>query len=156
MHEAATEFIERIGLHLEGYGLSKIAGRMLGFFLVDGGSHSLGALSERLQISKGSASTNARLLERLGLLERHSRPGDRRDFYRLGSDPWRSMFEVTRERTQHMLELFEEGSEQLPAEMEEARERLRTWGKFQAFILDEIDDRIERWEARRMDAPVNE
>lgn len=146
MHEAATEFIERMGLHLEAYGLSRSAGRMLGFFLIDGQSHTLDDLSENLQVSKGSASTNARLLERLGLLERHGRPGDRRDFYRLGDDPWRNVFEVTRERTQNMMELFEAGVERLPTEMDEARHRLSVWKDFYAFILSDIDDKLERWE----------
>ena len=142
------EFIERVSLHLEAYGFSKIAGRMLGFFLINGQSHSLDELAECLQVSKGSASTNARLLKRRGLLERRCRPGDRRDFYGLTDDPWQNMFDVARNRMRDMSELFEESAQELPPEMEEARHRLAAWGDFYAFMLSDMDRRVERWEAR--------
>ena len=38
-------------------------------------------LAEKLRVSKASASTNARLLEELGILAHTARPGDRRDYY---------------------------------------------------------------------------
>lgn len=149
MHEAASEFVERVSLRLEDYGLSKIAGRMLGYFLIEDQLHSLDELSECLQISKGSASTNARLLERRGLLERRSRPGDRRDFYGLASDPRRNMFEVARDRMSDLKDLFESSAQELPAEMEEARGRLAEWAEFYAFILSDMDRRMKRWDARQ-------
>lgn len=147
MCEAAEEFIARVSTHLEAYGFSKIAGRMLGFFLVDGQSRSLDELSERLQISKGSASTNARLLEGIGMLERRSRPGDRRDFYSLAEDPCRNLFSVARNRMRGMRDLFKESAQDLPDEMKEARCRLAEWVDFYAFILSDMDRRMERWDA---------
>ncbi len=149
MHEAATQFIERLSLHLESYGLSRIAGRMLGLFLIDDQMRSLDELADDLHISKGSASTNARLLERMGVLERHGRPGDRGDFYALEDDPGQAIFEVARERMQHTAELFETGARCLPDHMEEARRRLDTWREFHAFMVEEADRQLERWEARR-------
>lgn len=157
MHEAATQFIERLSLYGEKYGLPRIAGRMLGFFLIDGRMRSLDELADRLQISKGSASTNARLLERQGLLERHSRPGDRRDYYGLAEDPWRNMFEVARQRMQDMGELFETSRQALPPDMEEARCRLAEWADFNDFMLSDVDRKVEQWEARRTrNTPANE
>ena len=41
-----------------------IAGRRLGFFLIDGKARSLTELAELLEVSKASVSTNARLLEK--------------------------------------------------------------------------------------------
>lgn len=156
MHEAATDFVERVSLHLEAYGLSRTAGRMIGFFLIAGGTHSLDELSERLQVSKGSASTNARLLERRGLLMRCTRPGDRRDFYRLAENPWRNMFEVARSRMRDMTELFEESAQALPSEMEDARRRLAEWESFYAFVLSDMNRRVERWEAHHEEILADE
>lgn len=156
MHEAATTFIERVGLQLEAYGFSKIAGRMLGFFLIDGRLHSLDELSECLQVSKGSVSTNARHLERRGLLERRCRPGDRRDFYGLADDPWRNLFNVAQNRMRNMNELFEESAQALPPEMEDARRRLAEWRDFYAFLLSDMDRRVKRWEARHSGTSANE
>ena len=51
--------------------------------------------AKELGASKGSASVNTRLLEQQGFIERVSKPGDRRDYYRISPD----LFERTmRER----------------------------------------------------------
>lgn len=147
MHEAAEDFIEDLGLHLESYGFSKTAGRMLGYFLVDGEPHSLDELSDILKISKGSASTNARYLKDRGFLERCSQPGDRRDFYSLVDDPWRNLFEVIHRRMCDMHELFERTTQELPTEMEEARQVIAKWEEFYAFMLRDMEGVIEDWKA---------
>ncbi len=74
MHAAIQHFVERMGLMLEEDGMPRIAGRMFGYLLVHEGPFSLDELAERLQVSKASISTNARLLEQLGMLERISAP----------------------------------------------------------------------------------
>jgi DNA-binding transcriptional regulator GbsR (MarR family) len=42
---------------------------------------SLDEMAEQLQVSKASVSANARLLETIGMIERVTKPGDRRDYY---------------------------------------------------------------------------
>jgi DNA-binding transcriptional regulator GbsR (MarR family) len=49
---------------------------------------SLDDLAAILGASKASASVNTRLLEEKGLIERVSRSGDRRDYYRISPDPF--------------------------------------------------------------------
>ena len=83
---AANEFIEMMGRHLEEEGTARIAGRLLGLLLLSEDPLSLDEAAERLQVSKGSISMNARLLEDWGVAERVTRPGDRRDFYRIAPD----------------------------------------------------------------------
>lgn len=83
----ADRFIERMGRHLEGDGLPRIGGRMLGLLLLHDEPLSLDDMAERLRVSKTSISTNARLLETLSLAQRVSRPGDRRDFYVVTAEP---------------------------------------------------------------------
>jgi DNA-binding transcriptional regulator GbsR (MarR family) len=80
--EQPTEhIIERMGLKFEQDGLPRAAGLILGRLLLAAEPLSLDDLAADLGISKASASTNARLLERLGAAERAVVPGDRRDYY---------------------------------------------------------------------------
>ncbi len=145
MHAAAQTFIEQMGLTAERHGMPRIAGRLLGFLLLDGGTHSLDDLAERLQVSKASVSTNARVLENLQLVERRAVPGDRRDFYQIGENPGEHMFELARQRLEETRRLFDATSDTLPEEMAAARGRIAAWSSFYAFLLDDLDRRVERW-----------
>ena len=80
-----TDFIEKFCVIAEQDGFPRIAGRIMGFLLLHEGPYTLDELADELQISKTSASTNARLLEQHGIIERVVKAGDRRDFYHLGS-----------------------------------------------------------------------
>lgn len=72
-----------MGLSAQGDGLPRIAGRILGYFIIHGGPTSLSDLAEVLQVSRASISTNARMLRELGVLEATAVPGDRQDYYQL-------------------------------------------------------------------------
>lgn len=148
MEQPVQNFVERIGLLTEEDGFPRIAGRILGLLLVEERPSSLDEMVEKLQVSKASISTNVRMLERLRILERVSAPGDRRDYYRVGEDPWENMFEVARRRLRHVLAVVEEGMETLPEEREVGRRRLREWSQFYSFLLDDLDSKLERWRER--------
>jgi DNA-binding transcriptional regulator GbsR (MarR family) len=79
-------FVETMGHLWESEGLPRIAGRVFGFLTVQGEPCSLDDLAAVLGVSKASVSTDARRLERLGLLQRCHRPADRRDYYSIASD----------------------------------------------------------------------
>jgi DNA-binding transcriptional regulator GbsR (MarR family) len=86
MADAAEEFIEIMGRHFEEEGTARIAGRLCGLLILTDEPASLDELADRLRVSKGSVSLNARLLENAGIAERVTRAGDRRDFYRIAPD----------------------------------------------------------------------
>jgi DNA-binding transcriptional regulator GbsR (MarR family) len=67
-------FIEQLGLVLQGGGLPRIAGRLMGLMNFDGRPYSFGELAVELQISRDSISTNARILEQMGIIERMAEP----------------------------------------------------------------------------------
>ena len=79
-------FIERMGLVWEHEGVPRIAGRIFGFLLLQEDACSLDDMAAALGVSKASISTDARRLEQLQLIERVSRPGDRRDYYAVAPD----------------------------------------------------------------------
>lgn len=149
MTESAQQFIERMGLIAEEEGFPRISGRILGLLLVREEPFSLDQLAETLQVSKASISTNARLLEQLGVLERISSPGDRRDFYRLGEDPWKRMFEVARRRLERMHDVLTEGQRALAPNPNDGCRRIQEWRGFYAFLLHDLEGRIERWHTRK-------
>lgn len=149
MHDSVQSFVERMGLMMEAEGLPRIAGRIFGFLLVHEGAYSLDELAERLQVSKASVSTNARLLEHHGMLERTSAPGDRRDFYQVGPDAWERMLRVGQRKWEQLRMLFTEAEASLPEEMEVGRARLIQAEQFHLLLIDEVDRMLERWRRRR-------
>jgi DNA-binding transcriptional regulator GbsR (MarR family) len=153
MHEAVAEFIEKMGLTLEAQGLPRIAGRLFAFLLVHGEAHSLDDLAEQLMVSKASVSTNARLLEHYGILERSSAPGDRRDYYRMAPDAWEGMLRSAEQKWSAMRMLLTAGAAALPEEMESARGRLIEAEQFHLLLLGGLHGMTERW-ARRQGAGV--
>jgi DNA-binding transcriptional regulator GbsR (MarR family) len=80
------EFIEVMGRHFEEEGVPRIAGRLFGLLMLGEEPCSLEELADRLHVSRGSVSSNARLLEDWGVAVRVTRAGDRRDFFRIAPD----------------------------------------------------------------------
>lgn len=113
MPQAADDFIELMGRHFEEEGVPRIAGRLFGLLMLGERECSLDELAERLQVSKGSISSNARLLEDWGVAVKVTRPGDRRDFYHVAPD----MSDRLIQRQLSRIELFIE-------RMDRSRQRL--------------------------------
>ena len=66
---------------------------------------SLDALVAQVGVSKGTVSTNARALERLGMVHRHLQVGDRRDYYVAETDFWLIVRGALRQREQTEFDL---------------------------------------------------
>lgn len=146
--DAATEFTERMGIAMEADGLPRIAGRLLGFLLVSGGPCSADDLSATLQISSGSVSTNTRLLERLGIVERVSFPGDRHIYYQLTRDPYGQLLQGHVERMRQMQAVAAEARQQLPASMREGAKRLAQLERFYSLATERIDELLTSWRSQ--------
>jgi DNA-binding transcriptional regulator GbsR (MarR family) len=74
MARTHDEFIELMGRHFDEEGVARIAGRLFGLLMLGEEPCSLDELAARLRVSKGSVSSNARLLEDWGLAERVTWP----------------------------------------------------------------------------------
>lgn len=78
------EFVEQMGGYFELNGLTRLAGRLLGWLLVcQPERQSSEDLAAALDASSGGISTNARTLIQFGYIERLALAGDRRTYYRL-------------------------------------------------------------------------
>ncbi len=111
---AETEFVESLGLILQAEGFPRIAGRLLGIFVLRGKPVSFQELSEALQISRGSVSTNTRLLESLGAVERVAMAGERQDYFRLTDAPYERIAAGKVERAKQASERLLKGRDALP------------------------------------------
>ncbi len=140
-----TEFIENLGLSVEADGTPRIAGRILGLLIVEEGPFCFDELAERLQVSRGSISTNTRLLEERGLIERFTVPGQRRDLFRLGNDLEGRLLQKSLERMQRTQEIVDRCLERLPASCQPALSRLATMSRFYSMAIDNTVEMIERW-----------
>ena len=144
-----TDFIEKFCVCAEQDGFPRIAGRMMGFLLLHEGPYTLDELAEELQISKTSASTNARLLEQYGVIEHVTRAGDRRDFYQLADNHWERMFEIVQKRMQRFHDVLDDTIASLSTNEEYGRRRLMEAKRFHEFILEHFDTRIQEWRCLR-------
>lgn len=148
MTDAHQEFIERMGLLKEREGMPRIAGSLFALLILEEGPLSLDELAERLEVSKASVSTNARLLEQTGVAERIGRLGDRRDYYRLGPDACQRMFLAARRRMHDTRDLLKTTADALSKTSPTARARIAEMHRFYDFLIEELDATFERWEAR--------
>jgi len=149
MDQDTSRFVERMGFFFEEDGQPRIAGRLFGMLYLSDAPISLDDLAAGLGVSKASVSINARLLAQRGMLERVTRPGDRRDYYQVGADIFaRTMSQrVARIRTfRDILKEFETS----PAVADSAvATRFAEYDEGYAAMLEAIDAALTTWRARR-------
>lgn len=91
--ESDARFIERMGQLAQADGLSRIAGQIWAVLIVSDDPVSSSELVGLLRVSKASVSTNTCFLERLGIVERRSMPGERQDFFSIRPNPYAAFLE---------------------------------------------------------------
>lgn len=136
---AEHEFIEHFARLLEQEGGSRIAGRMSALLLLSANELALDEIAERLQASKASISTNARLLEQWGLVERVSRPGDRRDYYRARSDGAVRLLERRLEWMRRLTDAAKEGAGTPAAQDPVVKDRFTSICRLHAFATRNLE-----------------
>ena len=122
-------------------------GRVLGVLLTaEPPERSAGELANELRASRGSISQATRTLVQMGMVRRLSRPGERRDYFRMEPDAWQ---ETTRQQMA-LIGVFqgmaERGLRILDPGSREAREGLEEMRDFYAFWKKELPIVLERWD----------
>lgn len=151
--EAVDAFVEHMGRVAQGDGLPRIAGRLFGFLIIHAGPYSLGDLAGHLAVSRASVSTNARLLERLGVLVRVSRAGDRQDYYQLHAEPYPALMRGIAERNREARRGVTRARSALPDSWDAARERLADLETFYERVCASCESVIARYDAEAEDEP---
>lgn len=151
MELANEQFIERMGLILEADGAPRIAGRVLGLLLLEPRECSLDDIAEQLQVSKGSVSTNARLLETFGAIEKVTRPGDRRDYYRIADNMHVRIMERRLERMRQVRDLLADAEQTVVVDEPAVYERLRSFHTAHNHIIGKIEHDLRQIACCRTD-----
>lgn len=126
----SQEFIESMGLVFQTDGLPRIAGRILGFLTITDDEHSLQELADCLEVSRGSISTNTRLLEQFGMVERIAKSGDRQGFYRLAPNAFPSVLRGAIHRMHKAREIILKASDRVPKKAKGAHKNLAEMTRF--------------------------
>jgi len=150
MNEARLHYAEDFGLLFEQAGGSRMLGRVLGVLLTsEPPERSAEELANELGASRGSISQATRTLVQMGMVRRLTRPGERRDYFRVRPNAWQ---ETTRQQMALIgvfQEMAERGLELLRSGDPESREGLEEMRDFYAFWERELPAVLERWDEER-------
>ncbi len=80
------------------WGFPKAMGAIFGALYLSPTPVSLDELAEQVNVTKGAVSTNVRSLERLGMVHKFDRIGERKDYYTAETDFWKIVKGLLRER----------------------------------------------------------
>jgi DNA-binding transcriptional regulator GbsR (MarR family) len=151
LRDEERNFVEEVGVVFEQTGLPRMAGRIFGWLLIAEPPYQSSAeLAEVLMASKGSISTNTRLLMQLGLLERFIRPGERHDHFRLGEDALQRMIQRgLEEEIKLFRSIAQKGLEMMNAEASSRRHWLQEIYDRYTFLEEEFPALMERWQRER-------
>ena len=151
-NHSETEFVESLGLILQTEGFPRIAGRLLGIFVLRGGPLSFQELCEALKVSRGSVSTNTRLLESLGAVERISVAGERQDYFRLADTPYERMAAGQVERAKQARDRLLKGRDTLETCDDATFERMTELSEFFGSISRACAMALDEMKASRAEA----
>jgi DNA-binding transcriptional regulator GbsR (MarR family) len=87
--EPRQRFIENLSRMSDFWGYPRAMGALYGALYLSPAPLSLDDLIPIVGVTKGAVSTNVRALEQLGMVHRHIRPGDRKDYYEADTDFWK-------------------------------------------------------------------
>ncbi|MCK5650237.1 MAG: MarR family transcriptional regulator [Gemmatimonadetes bacterium] len=145
LNQKARDFVGRMGITLEGLGASPTFGRLFAFLLLADRPVSLEEMAEELHVSKASVSTNIRLSEQMGLVQRVTVLRDRRHFYEILPDSFERALQVRLSFLHEMVALVEQGLGVIEDENQTARERLEGMREFYEFVGDGLTDNLRDW-----------
>jgi DNA-binding transcriptional regulator GbsR (MarR family) len=154
--EEQQRYVEDFGLFFERFGLSRMVGRVLGVLLIRPPERSAEELADMLRASRGSISQATRSLVQMGLVQRLTKPGERRDYFRVRQGTWMELTRQQMSATTTLREIAERGLELLDPGDPEARRSLEEMRNFYAFWERELPVALERWEneSQRRDPKV--
>lgn len=143
-------YVEKLAGYFARDGMPLIRGRIIGWLMVcDPPEQSAAQLGAAIQASKGSISTNLRLLVEAGFVQLTTRPGDRVTYYSISDDAWT---EITRRRLASLSALRDvlaDGVRMLGEDRPQSR-RLRDAHTLFAWLEEELTPLWPRWDRHRL------
>jgi DNA-binding transcriptional regulator GbsR (MarR family) len=143
------EFVESIGGYFAQYGLSAIAGRLMGLAMVTDRPLSLDDMAGALGVSRASVSTNIRMIKAVAFVEQVSLPNDRRDYYRCSRDPWGASLRTNIVAADALADIAQRGLVALQPRSGLAREQIEDLLDFCDFYVERESGVLRQWRAHR-------
>jgi DNA-binding transcriptional regulator GbsR (MarR family) len=138
------EFIEAMARVL-GAGMPPMAGRMWAYLAIcEPPEQTAAEIAARLKASRGSISSMARLLEHLGLVQRGTKPGDRREYFSIPPGGAHGLMERSAQQLRASREVADAGLALLADRPPEARQRLQDLRDLYGFFEREWPSILER------------
>lgn len=124
--DSRLHFIQALSRIANFWGFPKAMGAIYAALYLSPIPLSLDDLVERVGVTKGAVSTNARLLERLSMVHRHIQFGERKDYYSAETDFWKIIKTILKEREKSEFDLalrsVQESLEMVPQQAQSAEE----------------------------------
>lgn len=128
LSESKLNFIERLGVLSEDDGQPRIMGRIWGLLMVMPTPVTAANIAELLQISRGSVSTNMKLLTIMNVVSKSTQPGEREAFYSIAEQPYSALIKGYAERMSANSKTVKDSLEGI--ENPVVRERISNLGEF--------------------------
>ncbi len=150
MNAQNAEYAEHVGRYWSDRGGSRAQGKILGWLLICHPPHqSSKQLQETLHMSAGTVSTNARILEQIGFVERITFPRDRAIYYRMATDAWEFLLDEKRVGMIGLRKIVDEGHQILASDAPDRHERINQLADLLDFLDTEMAALAQRWHARK-------
>jgi len=143
-----SKFIENVGMYFENTGLPRIGGRILGLLMISHGPLSAENIETLLRVSRGSISTNMRILIASGLVEKTSVTGDRTTFYVFPETALEQRMAVGIQSALAFKKVSEQGLAALSTE-DYARHHLKNAIEWSDMLVEAFQDAITEWRTRQ-------
>jgi len=146
IEDVRNDLINAIGEKAEKFGFSRIAGQLEGLLLFSRQPMSLDEMAERLEVSKGSVSTNIRLLERWKVVKKVYHSGARKNYYEIRGSIWEIeteiMSTIVKDEVERVKRIFSNSGDDLKKIKEQNNEESEDI-QFLEQRFSEIDEYIE-------------
>lgn len=143
-----TRFIAGMGLYFENQGIPRIGGRILGLLMIADQPLSAEDLASVLQVSRGSISTNFRMLLPSGMVEKVALPGDRNTYYKFSDMALEQRVVTGIESTRAFKRLAEQGLSAMSSR-DPARHHLDASIEWSDLIVETFQKTLSEWRQRR-------
>ena len=101
LDQAREHFIQGISRITHFWGFPKAMGAIYAVIYLSAEELNLDEIVKQVGVTKGAVSTNVRQLERLGMIHKKIKIGDRKDYYCAEFDFWKIVKGILKEREQH-------------------------------------------------------
>jgi len=154
--EQLSNYVEACGRLFERWGLPRTAGRVWGWLHVcEPPRQTARQLVDALHVSKGSISTNTRLIESLGLLERIGVHGSRQGHYRLRDDAFDAILSMRIKGAKEARDVADKGLQVLESAEPVRKRRLEHQREFYAFLVRELETLLTHWQNHTPGKPTD-